>query len=193
MSQLDKWMVGGKISKLVIVITDKDTGEHVERWQFDVHIFNTSKSKKSKSSSNQENDAPPSASNTASPDPSKTEAEIQAELERVAATPQVKFTDITGDTSTASPASPLKPEFISVFEKGARKAWGDVPIIPMQSSGASDSMWFRAVGVPSYGASASMSKDSDDFSHGLNERISLENLGPGVVYYLSVMTDLASK
>ncbi|EFY88615.1 mitotic spindle checkpoint protein (Mad2), putative [Metarhizium acridum CQMa 102] len=36
MSQLDKWMIGGKISKLVIVITDKDTGEHVERWQFDV-------------------------------------------------------------------------------------------------------------------------------------------------------------
>lgn len=36
MGQLDKWMVGGKISKLVIVITDKDTGEHVERWQFDV-------------------------------------------------------------------------------------------------------------------------------------------------------------
>ena len=36
MSQLDKWMVGGKISKLVIVITNKDTGEHVERWQFDV-------------------------------------------------------------------------------------------------------------------------------------------------------------
>ncbi|KAI1408386.1 DNA-binding protein [Hypoxylon sp. FL1857] len=80
MSQLDKWMQHGKISKLVIVITDKDTGEHVERWQFDVHIFNTSKSKKSKSSSNQENDAPPSASNTASPDPSKTEAEIQAEI-----------------------------------------------------------------------------------------------------------------
>lgn len=36
MGQLDKWMVGGKISKLVVVITDKDTGEHVERWQFDV-------------------------------------------------------------------------------------------------------------------------------------------------------------
>ncbi|KAI2450633.1 Mitotic spindle checkpoint component mad2 [Ophidiomyces ophidiicola] len=36
MSQLNKWMLGGKISKLVIVITDKETGEHVERWQFDV-------------------------------------------------------------------------------------------------------------------------------------------------------------
>lgn len=36
MSQLNKWMIGGKISKLVIVITDKETSEHVERWQFDV-------------------------------------------------------------------------------------------------------------------------------------------------------------
>lgn len=36
MSQLKEWMYGGKISKLVIVITDKETGEHIERWQFDV-------------------------------------------------------------------------------------------------------------------------------------------------------------
>lgn len=36
MSQLDKWMTCGKISSLVIVISDKDTGERVERWQFDV-------------------------------------------------------------------------------------------------------------------------------------------------------------
>lgn len=36
MSQLNRWMGGGKISKLVVVITSKETGEHVERWQFDV-------------------------------------------------------------------------------------------------------------------------------------------------------------
>jgi mitotic spindle assembly checkpoint protein MAD2 len=36
MSQLKDWMYGGKISKLVIVITSKESGEHVERWQFDV-------------------------------------------------------------------------------------------------------------------------------------------------------------
>jgi mitotic spindle assembly checkpoint protein MAD2 len=51
MSQLDKWMVGGKISKLVIVITNKDTGEHLERWQFDVQIFASAKSSKSSKSS----------------------------------------------------------------------------------------------------------------------------------------------
>ena len=36
MSQLNKWMLGGKISKLVVVITDKETSKNVERWQFDV-------------------------------------------------------------------------------------------------------------------------------------------------------------
>lgn len=36
MGQLHKWMTGGKISKLVVVITSKETGEHVERWQFNV-------------------------------------------------------------------------------------------------------------------------------------------------------------
>ena len=63
MSQLDRWMVGGKISKLVLVITDKDTGEHVERWQFDVQILAQPKGTKSSSRAaagapGQENAAP---------------------------------------------------------------------------------------------------------------------------------------
>ena len=39
MTQLNEWMIGGKISKLVVVITSKDTGEHVERWQFDARLL----------------------------------------------------------------------------------------------------------------------------------------------------------
>ena len=125
--------------------------------------------------------------------PGHSSAEIKAELERAAATPEVRITDVTGDTATASPASPLRPEFISVFEKGIAAAWGEVPVYPTQASGASDSMWYRALGVPSYGASSSFIKESDDFAHGLNERIPLLNLRPGVTYYLSVLTDLASE
>lgn len=41
MSQLSKWMQKSKISKLVVVITSKETGEHVERWQFDVSLFHS--------------------------------------------------------------------------------------------------------------------------------------------------------
>lgn len=101
MSQLDKWMVGGKISKLVIVITNKDTGEHLERWQFDVQIFAPAKSSKSSKSSkskdaqtngktsttttttaaNQENtDGPGAAAGIPTATPDKTEQEIQQEI-----------------------------------------------------------------------------------------------------------------
>jgi mitotic spindle assembly checkpoint protein MAD2 len=92
MSQLDKWMVGGKISKLVVVITSKDTGEHIERWQFDVQIFNKPSSKsKSKSSSrsktaDKENEVagPQDAASAEQPAPvEKTEAEIQAEIQSI--------------------------------------------------------------------------------------------------------------
>ncbi|MGC1270470.1 MAG: M20/M25/M40 family metallo-hydrolase [Croceibacterium sp.] len=125
--------------------------------------------------------------------PGHANAEIQAELERVAGVSAVKFTDITGDTAIASEASPVKPEFIGAFERGVRAAWGNVPIYPSQSSGASDSMWYRALGVPSYGAAPSFTKDSDDFSHGLNERIPLVNVRPGITYYNVVLRELASR
>jgi acetylornithine deacetylase/succinyl-diaminopimelate desuccinylase-like protein len=126
--------------------------------------------------------------------PGHTREDIMAELERVAAVPEVKFSDATGDESIEAPPSPIDPLLLAAVTKAVGVSWGkEVAIFPAQSSGASDSMWYRAVGVPSYGASASMSKHSDQFSHGLNERIALSNISPGVTYYLSVFRDLSSQ
>ncbi|QCI94489.1 M20/M25/M40 family metallo-hydrolase [Novosphingobium sp. EMRT-2] len=116
--------------------------------------------------------------------------EIMAELEKVAASPAVKFSDVT-EGSVATPASPMRPDFTAAVEKAMAKVYPGVAVFPSQSSGASDSMWFRHVGVPSYGASPVFGKVSEEFSHGLNERIRLSNIRPGVTYYLSVLTDLS--
>ena len=59
------------------------------------------------------------------------------------------------------------------------------------AAGASDSMWFRSVGIPSYGISPTFIKESEDFSHGLNERTPISNIAPGIDYYLSLLTDLS--
>ncbi|KAL4962879.1 spindle checkpoint protein MAD2 [Aspergillus stella-maris] len=82
MSQLNKWMMGGKISKLVVVITDKETGEHVERWQFDVEIFKKSKSSSTRKSGDKENDTPGEADQAAEP-VEKTEKQIQEEIQAI--------------------------------------------------------------------------------------------------------------
>ncbi len=115
---------------------------------------------------------------------------IMAELGQVVADPAVKITDVTLG-SVASPASPLRADLMSAVNKAMARSYPGVPLIPSQASGASDSMWFRAVGVPSYGLSPSFSKDSEDFSHGLNERTRLSNIRPGITYYLSLITDLS--
>ncbi|KAL9613769.1 MAG: hypothetical protein Q9167_001714 [Letrouitia subvulpina] len=80
MSQLNKWMVGGKISKLVVVITSKETGEHVERWQFDVQIFNKAgKRSNAQKPADKENAAPADDE----PFPEKSEKEIQREIQSI--------------------------------------------------------------------------------------------------------------
>ena len=110
MSQLSKWMQKSKISKLVVVITSKETGEHVERWQFDVspsltlrddypsacqwrikhgvgtntlqvNVFGQDTQKNTKPSSLDKENATPSDTPTASPPAEKSEAEIQSEIQ----------------------------------------------------------------------------------------------------------------
>ncbi|CAG8940101.1 unnamed protein product [Penicillium salamii] len=84
MSQLKEWMQGGKISKLVVVITSKETGEHVERWQFDVEIFGKkSRSKSSQKSGDNENSTPGDAETPPAEPVEKTEKQIQEEIQAI--------------------------------------------------------------------------------------------------------------
>jgi acetylornithine deacetylase/succinyl-diaminopimelate desuccinylase-like protein len=117
--------------------------------------------------------------------------EIRQELERVIAMPVVKVTATTGEDSISAPASPMRPDFVNAVEKAMHLANQGLAIFPSQASGASDSMWYRALGVPSYGASPTFSKDSEDCSHGLNERVPLSNIAPGLTYYVILFTDLS--
>ncbi|MBB4613533.1 M20/M25/M40 family metallo-hydrolase [Novosphingobium taihuense] len=121
--------------------------------------------------------------------PGHSKEDIMAELAGVIGDPSVKISDVTAG-SVATPASPVRPDVVAAVSKAMNKAYPGVPLIPSQASGASDSMWFRALGISSYGLSPSFSKDSEDFSHGLNERTRLSNIRPGITYYLSLITDL---
>ncbi|KAK0966179.1 Mitotic spindle checkpoint component mad2 [Friedmanniomyces endolithicus] len=78
MSQLSRWMQKAKISKLVIVITSKETGEHVERWQFDVNVFqDPSKQTHTTTTVDKENSAPQQPS----PDSAKSDDDVQKEIQ----------------------------------------------------------------------------------------------------------------
>ena len=116
-------------------------------------------------------------------------ADIMAELARVAADPAISFQDVTVG-SVATDASPMRPDFIAAVDGAMAKVYPGVPVFPSMSSGASDSMWFRVHGVASYSASPVFMKDSDDFAHGLNERIPVANITPAIDYYLVLIPEL---
>ena len=68
-----------------------------------------------------------------------------------------------------------------------------MPIVPSMSSGATDGVFYRAAGIPSYGVSEIFIKDSDDFSHGLNERVPVETFYAGLTHWRVLLTTLAGR
>ena len=59
------------------------------------------------------------------------------------------------------------------------------------SAGATDSMYFRALGVPAYGEAGVFMKSSDDFAHGLNERVPVATIDGALAQWESILRDLA--
>jgi carboxypeptidase PM20D1 len=117
-------------------------------------------------------------------------AEIMAELQRVAADPAVQFKDVSTG-SVATDASPIRADLVAAVTKAIHIGYPGVPVFPTMSAGASDSMWFRDLHIPSYGVSPLFMKDSDRFAHGLNERVPVADVPPSMDYMLSLFTDLS--
>ena len=122
--------------------------------------------------------------------PGHSRAQIMEELRRVAADPAVQFKDVS-EGSVATDPSPMRPDVVDAITRAIHLGYPGVPVFPTMSAGASDSMWFRNEHIPSYGVSPLFIKDSDRFSHGLNERIPVSDVQPSMAYMLSLFTDLS--
>ena len=122
--------------------------------------------------------------------PGTTVAEVQAKLAEVVGDPALAIREIPSGT-LATPASPVRPELMQLVARLIHARFPGVPVVPVMSAGASDSMWFRAKGVPSYGISPVFMKASDGFAHGLNERTPLSEIAPSIVYYRALLRELA--
>jgi carboxypeptidase PM20D1 len=119
----------------------------------------------------------------------KTKA-VEETLAKVVGDPELQIKELDSGT-VASDASPLRPDLMKLVARLIHARFPAVPIVPAMSSGASDSMWFRARGVPSYGVSPIFMKSSDGFAHGLNERTPLSEIAPSIVYYRALLKELA--
>lgn len=91
----------------------------------------------------------------------------------------------------ASDASPLREDVMQALRRAIDLRAPGLPIVPSMSAGATDSLYFRNLGVPSYGVSGVFMHPRDNFAHGLNERVPLATLDGALLQWRSLLMDLA--
>ncbi len=93
----------------------------------------------------------------------------------------------------ASAASPLRDDVLAAVTRAIHAFRPGVAIVPHQAAGATDGVFFRAAGIPTYGVSGMFMKDSDSFAHGLNERVPVASFYDEMEYWYALLKDLAGK
>jgi acetylornithine deacetylase/succinyl-diaminopimelate desuccinylase-like protein len=92
---------------------------------------------------------------------------------------------------TPSPPSPLSKEILGPVEKITSEMWPGVPVIPVMSTGATDSRFLRNIGMPMYGVSGMFVEPGDARAHGLDERILIKQLYEGREFLYRLVKELA--
>ena len=87
--------------------------------------------------------------------------------------------------------SPLLPELFNVVERLTREMFGDIPVIPTMGTGATDSKYFRAIGIPAYGVSGIFGDPNDARAHGRDERIPVKSFYDGQEFLYRLVKELA--
>ena len=90
-----------------------------------------------------------------------------------------------------SDASPLRDDVMAALRKAIDRRNPELPIVPIMSAGATDSLHFRARGIDSYGVAGVFMKASDEFAHGLNERVPEAAVDGALDHWHTLLTTIA--
>jgi acetylornithine deacetylase/succinyl-diaminopimelate desuccinylase-like protein len=77
------------------------------------------------------------------------------------------------DKAKPSVASPLDPAVIMPIEQVTNEFWPGVIVVPLMATGASDGLYLRNAGIPTYGVSGIFNEIGESRAHGKDERIGI--------------------
>ena len=126
--------------------------------------------------------------------PGHTADEVRAQLIKVLAEPEISVAPVetSGLGPRANPPSPLRPDVMGPLEKVVKQMWPGVPVVPVMDAGASDGVFSRAAGIPTYGVPGVFIDVNDDRSHGRDERLPVKSFYEGVDFYYRFTKALTS-
>lgn len=125
--------------------------------------------------------------------PTSTDTAVISTLTRVIADTGVKITYTYPSSEKFGVApTPIAPELLSAVTTLTHRMWGDIPVIPTMSTGATDGRFLRAVGVPTYGVSGLFSVPGQTNAHGRDEKLRVKSFYDGLSFLDQLVRTLAS-
>jgi acetylornithine deacetylase/succinyl-diaminopimelate desuccinylase-like protein len=116
-------------------------------------------------------------------------ADVTATLQDVVG-PDVKVALL--GTPAFSDASPLRADVLTAVADAVHVRHPGIPVVPRMQPGASDAVYFRAAGIPTYGVWENFVKENEDFSHASNERLPVTSFYQGLDYWYVLLKGLST-
>jgi acetylornithine deacetylase/succinyl-diaminopimelate desuccinylase-like protein len=105
---------------------------------------------------------------------------VRMTLIHVLADPGISVT--ATEPGEANPASPLPAQLLARIERVVHSMWPAILVVPSLNIGASDSVYTRAAGIPTYGLCSIFYDLDDDRAHANDERIRIESFYQGIEF-----------
>ena len=96
------------------------------------------------------------------------------------------------DRKAFPPVAPPQ-DILRPLERVTDSMWPGAPVIPIMDTGASDSIYTMAAGIPSYGISGIAIDQDDVRAHGRDERVPVKSFYDGVEFYYRYLKALTSR
>jgi acetylornithine deacetylase/succinyl-diaminopimelate desuccinylase-like protein len=124
--------------------------------------------------------------------PTSSTEETQTTLARIFADTSIKITFSTREREkfpTSSKA--VEPELLAAVTTLTHTMWGNIPVIPVMSTGATDGRFLRAADIPTYGVSGIFSLPGETNAHGRDEKLRTKSFYDGLEFLDKLVRQLA--
>jgi acetylornithine deacetylase/succinyl-diaminopimelate desuccinylase-like protein len=123
--------------------------------------------------------------------PGEAPAAIKQKLVEVIADRAVTVSFV--DEAKPSPPSPLQPQIMQPLEAITKALYPGALVVPTMGTGATDGLYLRNAGIPTYGIEGIFYDIDDNRAHGRDERVGVKQYFEGLEFQYRLIKALASR
>jgi acetylornithine deacetylase/succinyl-diaminopimelate desuccinylase-like protein len=113
---------------------------------------------------------------------------VEETLRRVLSDPAITLARVR--PPTPSPASPLRSDVMGPIERIVAQLWPGAAVVPEMSTGATDGLYTRSGGIPTYGVGAIFDRIDDVRAHGRDERVGVKAFHDAAQFWYELVKSL---